>query len=415
VPLYAYKGLSSDGKSVTGTHDADSPKTLRAILRKDGVVVTDCAVSKGGKKTTGTGTGLNKEVSFGELFGGVKKVEVASFTRQVATLLKAGIPLAETLGAVFDQTENVRFKAMLGQIKTEVNEGSSLADALAKHPKAFDDLFVSMTRAGEVSGNLDQVLGRLADFMESGQELRNKVQGAMIYPIIMFLVGAGIMVILMVAVIPNITEIFEQKDQALPWNTQFLIWTSHMVGTYWFLWIPAVIGGIYLFIQWTRSENGKPQWHQFLLKMPLLGPLVRQVAVSRFARTLGTMLASGVPMLRAIEVSKATLGNVILMRVVEDAKTAIAEGESIAVTLKKSGQFPPMMTHMIAVGERAGQLENMLFRVADTFDREVEHKLGRLTSTLEPMMLVGMGVAVAFVVFSILMPIMDMSQFSDMG
>jgi general secretion pathway protein F len=237
----------------------------------------------------------------------------------------------------------------------------------------------------------------------------------MIYPIIMFLVGAGIMVILMVAVIPNITEIFEQKDQALPWNTQFLIWTSHMVGTYWFLWIPAVIGGIYLFIQWTRSENGKPQWHQFLLKMPLLGPLVRQVAVSRFARTLGTMLASGVPMLRAIEVSKATLGNVILMRVVEDAKTAIAEGESIAVTLKKSGQFPPMMTHMIAVGERAGQLENMLFRVADTFDREVEHKLGRLTSTLEPMMLVGMGVAVAFVVFSILMPIMDMSQFSDMG
>lgn len=415
MPLYAYKGLSSDGKSVTGTHDADSPKTLRAILRKDGVVVTDCAVSKGGKKTTGTGTGLNKEVSFGELFGGVKKVEVASFTRQVATLLKAGIPLAETLGAVFDQTENVRFKAMLGQIKTEVNEGSSLADALAKHPKAFDDLFVSMTRAGEVSGNLDQVLGRLADFMESGQELRNKVQGAMIYPIIMFLVGAGIMVILMVAVIPNITEIFEQKDQALPWNTQFLIWTSHMVGTYWFLWIPAVIGGIYLFIQWTRSENGKPQWHQFLLKMPLLGPLVRQVAVSRFARTLGTMLASGVPMLRAIEVSKATLGNVILMRVVEDAKTAIAEGESIAVTLKKSGQFPPMMTHMIAVGERAGQLENMLFRVADTFDREVEHKLGRLTSTLEPMMLVGMGVAVAFVVFSILMPIMDMSQFSDMG
>lgn len=387
MPLYAYKGVGADGRTINGVQDAESPKSLRAVLRKDGVVVTDVAESKGRKKAGASGTGLNKEVSFGDLFGGVKRAEVASFTRQVATLLKAGIPLAETLAAVFDQVDNVRFKDKIGQIKTEVNEGSSFADALFKHPKVFDDLFCSMTRAGEVSGNLDEVLSRLADFMEAGQELRSKVQGAMVYPVIMLLVGAGIMIILMVAVIPNITTIFEQNEQALPWNTELLIWTSHVIGAYWFIWIPALVGGIYLFVAWARSDNGKPVWHQFLLKLPLFGPLVRQVAVSRFARTLGTMLASGVPVLRAIEISKATLGNVILIRVVEDAKESIAQGESIAATLRKSGEFPPMMTHMIAVGERAGQLENMLFRVADTFDREVEHKLDKLTSTLEPLML----------------------------
>lgn len=412
MPLYAYKGIGTDGRTTNGVADAESPKLLRALLRRDGVVVTDVVESKGRKKGASSGTGLDKEVSFGDLFGGVKRAEVTAFTRQVATLLKAGIPLAETLTAMFEQVENVRFKAKLGQIKTEVNEGSSLADALSKHPRLFDELFCSMTRAGEVSGNLDEVLERLADFMEAGQELRNKVQGAMVYPIIMLLVGAGIMTILMVAVIPNITAIFEQKDQALPWNTELLIWTSHVIGAYWFIWIPSLVGGIYLFVSWTRSEGGKPVWHRFLLKLPLFGPLIRQVAVSRFARTLGTMLASGVPVLRAIEVSKATLGNLTLVRVVEEAKEQIAQGESIAVTLRKSGEFPPMMTHMIAVGERAGQLENMLFRVADTFDREVEHKLDKLTSTLEPLMLVAMGIAVAFVVFSILMPIMDMSQFS---
>jgi len=410
--MYAYKGLGADGKVVNGMHDAESPKALRAILRRDGVVVTDVAESKGGKKGASTGKGLNKEVSFGDLFSGVKKAEVATFTRQIATLLRAGIPLAETLAAVFDQVDNVRFKSMIGQIKTQVNEGSSLADALAKHPRVFDDLFVSMTRAGEMSGNLDEVLGRLADFMESGQELKNKVQGAMVYPVIMLLVGTAIMAILMIAVIPNITAIFEQKDQALPWNTELLIWGSHMIGAYWYVWATLIPLGIYGFVKWARSENGKPVWHRFLLRLPLFGPLVRMVAVSRFARTLGTMLASGVTMLRAIDVSKETLGNVILMEIVADAREAIAQGESIAVTLRKSGEFPAMMTHMIAGGERAGQLENMLFRVADTFDREVEHKLDRLTSTLEPAMLVGMGLAVAFVVFSILMPIMDMSQFS---
>jgi general secretion pathway protein F len=411
VPLYAYKGVGGDGRSISGIQDADSPKAVRAALRRDGIVVTDVAPAKGGKRTASAGTGLNKDVNL-DFLGGVKKAEVAAFTRQTATLLKAGIPLAEALGAVFEQVENVRFKAMIGEVRSAVNEGSSLADALGKHKKAFDDLYVSMTRAGEVSGNLDEVLTRLADFMEAGQELKSKVQSAMIYPIIMLLVGSGIMIVLMVAVIPNITEVFAQKDQALPWNTEMLIWVSHVIGSYWWLLAPLLGLALYGFVRWSRSEAGQPKWHAFLLKVPLFGPLIRQIAVSRFSRTLGTMLASGVTVLRAIDVSKETLGNVLLMRVVEDAREAISQGESIALTLRKSGEFPAMMTHMIAVGERAGQLENMLFRIADTFEREVSHKLGRLTATLEPLMLVGMGLGVAFVVFSILMPIMDMSQFN---
>ncbi len=412
MPLYAYKGLGADGRTVNGVQNAESPKALRALLRKDGVVVTDCNESKGGKKSASAGKGLSKEVSFGDMFGssGVKKVEVGQFTRQVATLLKAGIPLAETLAATFDQVDNVRLKSVIGQVKTEVNEGSALADSLAKHPKIFDDLFVSMTRAGEVSGNLDTVLSRLADFMESGEELKSKVKSAMVYPIIMLIVGVGIMAVLMIAVIPNITEIFASQNEALPWNTELLIWSADVVGEFWWLLIIVFGGMIYGFRKWSRSEEGQPIWHAFLLKVPLFGPLIRQIAVSRFARTLGTMLASGVTMLRAIDVSKETLGNVVLQDIVDDAKEAIAQGESIAVTLKKSGQFPSMMTHMIAVGERSGQLENMLFRVADTFDREAEHKLDRLTSMLEPLMLVGMGIGVGFVVFSILMPIMDMSK-----
>lgn len=411
MPLFAYKGIGADGKSVAGVREADSPKALRALLRKDGVVVTDVVESKG-KKAASAGAGLRREVNFADVFGRVSRAEIAAVTRQIATLLKAGIPLAETLGAVFEQVDNVKLKAAIGEVKTAVNEGSALADALAKHPRLFDDLYCSMTRAGEMSGNLDTVLTRLADFLEAGQELRSKIQGAMIYPIIMMLMGAGIMTILMVAVIPNITEIFAQRDQALPWNTELLIVTSHVIGAYWWLWAPALIAAVWLFVRWTRSDEGKPVWHRFLLKVPLFGPLVRQVAVARFARTLGTMLSAGVPMLRALDISKDTLGNVVLMDVIAGAREAISQGESVAVTLRKSGEFPPMMTHMIAVGERAGQLENMLYRVADTFDREVEQKLSKLTSTLEPMMLVVMGLAVGFVVFSILMPIMDMSQFS---
>jgi general secretion pathway protein F len=416
MPMYAFKGVGNNGKAITGVRDAESPKLLRQLLRKDGVIVTSFDLSKGGKgaaKDKGRKKGgLSRDVDLGGLFGGVKKIEIAAFTRQMSTLLAAGIPLAESLGALVDQVSNVRFKTPLSEVRTMVNEGSKFADALAKHPKLFDELFVSMVRAGEEAGNLDEVLTRLADFLEASQKLKSKITGAMIYPAVMVVVGAGIMAVLMIKVIPNITEMFTQEGKTLPLNTRFLIATSGFMGRN-FLWVFfALIAAIVLFNRWTRSKEGKPLWHRFVLRMPVVGELVRTVNVGRFARTLGTMLQSGVPMLRALDSGKQIVGNVLIQAAIEDAKRAVTEGEGLAVTLKKSGQFPATMIHMTAVGERAGQLEQMLERVAITYESEVDTKLARLTALLEPLMLVIMGGAVAFIVFSILQPIMDLGNLS---
>jgi general secretion pathway protein F len=411
MPLYAYKGIGANGKTTTGVRDADTPKLLRQILRKEGVVVTQFDISKGGKKGSAAGKGLSREVSLGDVLSRVSKGEIGAFTRQLATLLRAGIPLAEALGALFEQTEGVKFKAIVGEVRTAVNEGSSLADALGKHPTVFDSLYVSMVRAGEMAGNLDEVLGRLADFMESADRLKSKVQGAMIYPLIMVVVGTVIMGVMMVAVVPEITSIFIQQNKALPWYTQLLIGMSNFVASFWWLVIIATIGGVYGFRSWSRSPAGRPVWDGFVLKLPMVGGLVRQVAIGRFTRTMGTMLSAGVPMLRTLEISKAILGNVILMDAVERAKVAVSEGESLALTLRRSGHFPPAVTHMIAVGERAGELESMLMRVAESYESQVDMRLNRLTALLEPLMLVVMGGGVAFVIFSILVPIMDMSAF----
>ncbi len=413
--MYAYKGVAQTGKSVNGMRDAESPKLLRQLLRKDGVLVTSFELTKGGKAPTAargakTKGGLGRDVDLGGLFGGVKKVEIAAFTRQMSTLLRSGIPLAEALGALVEQITNPRFKTPVSEVRAMVNEGSSLADALARHPKLFDELFVSMVRAGEVAGNLDEVLTRLADFLEGSQKLKSKVQGAMIYPLVMLVVGAGIMGVLMVKVIPNITSMFTQEGKTLPVNTRMLIATSAFIGSYW-LWILIVAGlGGFGFARWSRSKEGRPPWHRFVLRLPVVGELVRTINVSRFARTLGTMLKSGVPMLRALDTAKQIVGNVMIQRAVEDAKRAVTEGDSLASTLKKSGQFPATMIHMVAVGERAGQLEQMLERVATTYESEIDTKLSRLTALLEPLMLVFMGGAVAFIVFSILQPIMDLGS-----
>lgn len=415
MPMYAFKGIAPSGKTVNGVRDAESPKVLRQVLRKDGVLVTSFELSKGGKlakERNAQKGGLSRDVDLGGLLGGVKKGEIAAFTRQMSTLLKSGIPLAEALGALVEQVTNVRFKSPLSEVRSAVNEGLSFADALAKHPKLFDELFVSMVRAGEVAGNLDEVLTRLADFLEASGKLKSKVQSAMIYPLVMVVVGAGIMGVLMVKVIPEITSMFTQQGKTLPWNTRLLIWSSSFLGSN-ILWIIlALIASIVVFLKWSRSEDGKPVWHRFVLSLPVLGQLVRTINVGRFARTLGTMLQSGVPMLRSLETAKQIMGNVILQRAIDDAKRAVSEGESLAQTLKKSGQFPATMIHMVAVGERAGQLEQMLERVAATYESEVDEKLGRFTALLEPLMLVVMGGAVAFIVFSILQPIMDLGQIS---
>jgi general secretion pathway protein F len=415
MPMYAYKGVGTSGKAASGVRDAESPKALRQLLRKDGVLVTSFELSRGGKLAKEVNSrkgGLSRDVDLGGLIGGVKKVEVAAFTRQMATLVKAGIPLADSLGALVEQVTNVRFKAPLSEVRTAVNEGSSFGDALARHPKLFDDLFVSMVRAGEVAGNLDEVLTRLADFLEGSQKLKSKVQSAMVYPLVMVVVGGIIMAVLMVKVIPNITSMFKQQGKTLPINTRMLIWSSDFARNYWWLVLILIVGGIFAFTRWTQGKDGRQVWDRAVLRLPVLGELVRTINVSRFARTLGTMLQSGVPMLRALETGKQIVGNVLIQQAIDDAKRAVTEGESLAQTFKKSGQFPATMIHMVAVGEKAGQLEQMLARVAETYEAEVDVKLSRLTALLEPLMLVVMGGAVAFIVFSILQPIMDLGNLS---
>jgi len=269
-----------------------------------------------------------------------------------------------------------------------------------------------MVRAGEASGTLDQILGRLADFLDAQLRLRSKVGSAMLYPVLMMGLGTIILSILMVVVVPKLTQIFADLEQALPWNTQLLIFVSNITGSYW--WVIALLlgGGVWVFRRWKRTESGRARWDRFVLRLPVLGPMARMLAVGRFARTLATMLRSGVDLLRALDIVKHMLNNAVLAKVVEDARDAIREGESIATPLKRSGHFPPVMVHMVAVGERTGQLEEMLENVAVAYEAEVDQKIERLTMLLQPVMIVVMGLAVGFIIFSILMPILQMNEFA---
>jgi general secretion pathway protein F len=420
MAVFSYKGFDTKGKAVTGVKDADSLKTLRATLRRDGVLLTEAKEAAiRAVQTAGAAAGLGilaliNPVAAAQAWrerATADRMQVAVITRQMATLLRAGVPLAESLAALVEQVEQPGFKRVLADVRGQVNEGSSLGDALARHPKVFEDLFVNMVRAGEASGNLDAVLFRLAEFLEAQNRLRGKVTSALFYPIVMIVLGAGILGILMVSVVPKVTAIYADTGKALPWNTQLLIGLSSLISDWWFLVIPAIFGMVIGFRAWKSSPTGRARWDRFWLKVPVMGNLARKVAIARFAKTLATMLASGVPLLRALDIVKSILGNTVLMKVVEDAKESIKEGESIAAPLKRSGQFPPIVTHMIAVGERSGQLEQMLENVASAYEVEVDLAIGRLTTLLEPMMILMMGGSVGFVLFSVLTPIMEMNEF----
>jgi general secretion pathway protein F len=420
MPLYAWKGLDAGGKAINGTREADGPKGLRAVLRKDAVFLTEMREVVGGKQgaAAATGgvpakTGLNREIDFARLFERVRPPEVAIFTRQLATLLKAGIPLAEGLSALAEQADNRKLQLILAGIRQRVNEGGALADALAQHPRVFPELYTNMVRSGEAAGNLDAVLDRLAQFLDDEIALRSKVASALTYPIIMLVLGAVVMGVLMVVVVPQIATVFEDSGKALPWNTRLLMLVAGLVGGYWWVVVPALVLLAVVLRRWARSTRGRAVVDRLSLKAPVLGPLLRYVAVARFSRTLSTMLASGVPLLTALEIVKKVLNNTVLERVVEQSRDTIREGESIAATLKKSGEFPSMMCHMVAVGERSGQLESMLENVAVAYERDVETKVGRLTALLSPLMIVFMGIGVGFMVFSILGPIMDMQQIAQ--
>jgi general secretion pathway protein F len=413
MPVFEYTGLTEAGKNVRGIRDAESSKVLRQMLRKDGVYLTEARAAEAGAVVGEQKTGLSREVDVGAMLGfaGVSAQDLAIATRQLATLIGAGIPLVEALTALVDQIEQPRLKRIMGVVKQKVNEGSSLADALREHPKVFSELYVNMIRAGESSGALDVVLVRLADFTESQAQLRNKILGAMLYPAIMVVVGIAIVGILFVVVIPKVTKIFEDMNVALPWTTRILIGVSSFARDYWYVVLVALPLLLFGLRRFMRTPRGREWWDRTQLRAPVFGELIRMLSLSRFAKTLATLLASGVPLLTAMDIVKNIVSNTILASVIDKARDAIREGESIAAPLKRSGQFPPLVYHMIAIGEKSGQLEEMLQNVARSYEAQVEMRIGALTSLLEPVMIVAMGGGVAFIVFSILMPIMQLNTF----
>lgn len=419
MPVFSYKGIAAGGKAVSGMKDADSARALRSTLKRDGIFITEVSEAKlqaeEYKRAAAVGflALINPASALKSLSQdrAANRSQVQIFTRQVGVLLKAGVPLSESLGALVEQFEDPHLKRILSDIRQNVNEGSSFADALERHPRSFEDLYVHMVRAGEASGSLEAVLFRLADFLDAQNRLRSKITSAMVYPAAMAVMSTLIIGLLMVTVVPKVTTIFADMGQELPWNTRLLIFTSRSVSDYWWAMIIAAVALVTVWRRWLRTPQGKAVWDRVALRVWVVGPLVRMLAVSRFAKTLATMLSAGVPLLRALDIVKNILGNTVLTRVVEDARNSIKEGESIAAPLKRSGEFPPLVTHMIAVGERTGELEQMLENVADSYDVEVEVKIGRLTSLLEPLMIMVMGGSVAFIVFSILMPILQMNEF----
>jgi general secretion pathway protein F len=403
MPVFAYKALDQSGKSVDGLKEADSPRTLRTVLRRDGLFLTEVTGEKQAKSAS-------PEVNVRRWVGGrVKSDDVAVATRQLAVLVNAGIPLVDALTALVEQVDHERLKRVLSAVKQRVNEGSSLAEALGQHPKAFSNLYVNMIRAGESSGALDVVLFRLADFTENQARLRSKVIGTLTYPAAMLVIMSVIMGILFTVVIPKITKVFEDTKVVLPWTTRALIGFSTFVHDFWWALALLVAGAIYAFLRWQKSPAGRARWDIWVLQAPIFGPLVRQIAVARFSKTLATLLKSGVPLLTAMDIVRNIVGNTRLAAVIEEARESIKEGESIAAPLKRSGEFPPLVYHMVAIGEKSGELEEMLGNVASAYDNQVETKIAALTSLLEPIMIVVMGVAVAFIVFSILMPILQIN------
>jgi general secretion pathway protein F len=405
MAVFQWQGIDAAGKDVKGIRDADNARLLRSLLRKEGILAT--AIEEEGAARTRT----RREIDFKAFFQRVSVQDVGIVTRQLATLLRSGVPLVEGLSAIIEQADQPKLGAALTQIRDKVNEGTSLHEALRAHPSIFEELYVNMVAAGESSGTLDTVLDRLADHLDASATLRTKVFSALAYPAFMVVFGIAVIALLMVVVVPKVTSIFEGFNATLPWYTRTLIFVSNSIAGFWWLMLIVFGGGIYWFRRWRATEKGRAIWDSRVLKVPVMGHLVLMIALARFSRTLSTLLASGVPLLTALDITRNVLGNAELMRVVEDARGSIREGESIAAPLKRSGAFPPIVTQMIAIGERSGQLEQMLGHVAVAYEHQVDARLSTLTSLLGPVMIVVMGVMAGSIALSILLPLMQINEF----
>jgi general secretion pathway protein F len=406
MPVYAYKGLSQEGRAVSGIIDADNPKGARVKLRGTGIFPTELNEEER-QKPQAAAAG---EFNLASLFERISPQELALLTRQLATLVGAGLPLVDCLSALIEQVESARTKRPLSQIREQVTEGMSLADALKAHPRIFSDLYVSMVRAGEASGALDVVLLRLADYTENYAALRDKVRSALTYPTLMAVVGSFMLFFLLSYVVPKVTKIFSENQATLPLMTRILLAISGFMQEYWWLILAGVIAAVVSVRLSKRTPAGRLRYDRYVLSLPYFGKLLRKVALARFARTLSTLLTSGINLLQSLDIVKNVVNNTVLSGAIEEARSSIREGQSIAPPLKKSGLFPAMLIHMIAVGEKSGELEQMLAKAADAYDNEVSSSVSGLTSILEPMMILFGGAVLLFIVLAILLPIFELNE-----
>ena len=403
MPVYSYRALNAEGAAEGGVIDADTPREARTKLKSRRLHVTAL------ESVTAAEKSIRVRVPWA---GRRARAELPMITRQFGTLLASGIPLMGTLNAVIEQAEDRRLKAVLMDVRERVSQGVAFSDALGAHPGLYTELFVNMVRAGEASGTLDKILFRLADYLHAARRMQSKIVAALTYPIIMLIVGTVVVATLMAFVVPKITDVLlkQTRGAALPLPTEILMWVSGMLRSYWW------VGALGLFALWVvfkrvrKTKAGRLWMDTVVLRIPIVGPLLRKSAVSRFALTFATLLESGLPVLECVAVVKRVVNNQLIANVLDDVQRKIAEGADIATPMKQSKVFPPVVGYMIAVGEESGRLEELLKRISSAYDEEIEIAAQRLTSLLEPIMIVAMAVIVGFIVLSILLPILELGN-----
>jgi type IV pilus assembly protein PilC len=377
MPVFEYKGKTLGGKQVQGELKAKNRAELERFLRGNRILVTN--VSKKAQQI---------QIKFGS---GIKKIDISRFTRQFATMISAGLPMVQCLEILATQMESAELRKVVMKVKESVQSGATLSEALGKHKKVYDDLYVNMVEAGEVGGALDTILIRLAQYREKADKLARKVKGALVYPIVVMIVAIGVTYAMLTFIVPVFAKMFSGLGAELPMPTQVVLGFSNFLKDNSMLMLLLLVLGVIGFKLYVRNPKGRLSWDTFKLRMPLLGTLIRKAAISRFTRTLATLLSSGVSILDALSITARTAGNMVLQNAINKSMLSIAEGETITQPLKESGVFPPMVTQMISVGEKTGGMDDMLAKIADFYDDEVDAAVAALTSIIEPVIIVFMG------------------------
>ncbi len=399
MSTFKYTAKNKDSKTVAGKISADNKSAVIEELRKRKLTIVSVKEIKDSKSKS-------KSISRKR----VKPDEIVIFSRQLATMVDAGLPIIQALNALEEQTTHPMFKRVLGTVESDIQHGSSLSAAFAKHPNVFDSLFINMVKVGETGGVLSTVLDRVSGYMEKTLKLQRKVKSALIYPSVVVGMSAIITVILLVKVVPTFAGIYDSFDSELPPMTQTLIFVSDVLKNYLLFVIGGVVLLVFLLAKWHKTDSGAKIIDGYILKMPMFGELLRKVAVSRFSRTLATLIQSGVPILESLDIVEKSIGNRVLELVIQDVKNNVREGESIATPLERSGVFPPMVTRMIAIGEKSGQMEKMLLKISEFYDDQVDAAVEGLTSIIEPLIIGVLGIVIGFIVIALFLPIISITN-----